>query len=280
MARKRGTDWEGLIRGVGALVVVGVGLIFLQDLSGGKSLGTAGAGLLAAMFSVVTMGVVIAVVLAITVGTILLIWKVANARPRSDRVEPHSISTQFAQSHSIERTLTLSDRLESLDWFQLEKLVAMLFAARGYHVLPRGGANADGGIDLVVENNEGRIAVQCKHWATWKCGVSVIRELMGAMLHEGISKGHLVARETTSDARELAAKHGIGITDREELVRWTQASLDANNADVRRALENPEKFCPKCGGRMVKRTARKGKQAGSVFWGCSNYPRCRQIMKT
>jgi len=280
MARKRGTDWEGIIRAVGALVVLGVAMIFLQELSGGKSQGTAVAGPLAAMFSVVTMGGVILVVLAFAAVIIFIIWKVVNARPRWDRVEPHSISTQFTDTHAAERVLTVSDRLEVLDWFQLEKLVGTLFAAGGYHVLPRGGANADGGIDLVVENNEGRVAVQCKHWATWKCGVAVVRELMGAMLHEGILQGYLVAREITPDARELAAKHGIGITDREELVKWIQGSLDAENTDVRHALENPEKLCPKCGGRMVKRTARKGKQAGSVFWGCSNYPGCRQIMKT
>ena len=280
MARKRGNDWAGLIRAGVAFVVFGVIVIFLQGPSSGKPAGTAGAGPLAAIFSLVTMFIVIMVVLALAAVIIFIIWKVVNARPRWDRVEPDSMSTQFTDTHAAERALTVNDRLEVLDWFQLEKLVGAHFAACGYQVLPRGGANADGGIDLVVENNEGRIAVQCKHWATWKCGVAVVRELMGAMLHEGIPQGYLVAREITSDARELAAQHGIGITDREELVRWVQGSLDAENTDVRQALENPEKLCPKCGGKMVRRTARKGKQAGSLFWGCSNYPKCSQIIKT
>lgn len=32
--------------------------------------------------------------------------------------------------------------------------------------------------------------------------------------------------------------------------------------------------CPKCGRVMKKRMARKGRNAGSQFWGCPSYPRC------
>ncbi len=34
-------------------------------------------------------------------------------------------------------------------------------------------------------------------------------------------------------------------------------------------------LCPACGARMVQRTARKGRNPGRRFWGCSAYPRCR-----
>jgi len=36
--------------------------------------------------------------------------------------------------------------------------------------------------------------------------------------------------------------------------------------------------CPKCGIPMVLRTASKGEQRGSQFYGCSNYPKCREIL--
>lgn len=39
-------------------------------------------------------------------------------------------------------------------------------------------------------------------------------------------------------------------------------------------------LCPKCGDPMVLRTASKGKQAGRQFYGCRNYPRCREIQAT
>jgi len=37
-----------------------------------------------------------------------------------------------------------------------------------------GGANPDGGIDLVLTRNGEKIAVQCKHCKTWNIGVSKI----------------------------------------------------------------------------------------------------------
>jgi len=33
--------------------------------------------------------------------------------------------------------------------------------------------------------------------------------------------------------------------------------------------------CPVCNALMVKRLARRGVSAGSTFFGCSNYPKCR-----
>lgn len=36
--------------------------------------------------------------------------------------------------------------------------------------------------------------------------------------------------------------------------------------------------CPKCGVPMVERRATKGRNAGLAFFGCPNYPRCRQVV--
>ena len=33
--------------------------------------------------------------------------------------------------------------------------------------------------------------------------------------------------------------------------------------------------CPRCGSSMIKRLARKGRNAGNYFWGCSRYPTCK-----
>lgn len=38
------------------------------------------------------------------------------------------------------------------------------------------------------------------------------------------------------------------------------------------------KICPKCGGTLVKRVAKKGPYAGNEFWGCNNYPKCNYIL--
>lgn len=43
--------------------------------------------------------------------------------------------------------------------------------------------------------------------------------------------------------------------------------------------ENTEKQCPRCGSKLVLRTAKKGENAGQQFWGCSGFPKCRYIEK-
>jgi restriction system protein len=38
-----------------------------------------------------------------------------------------------------------------------------------------------------------------------------------------------------------------------------------------------ETGCPKCGAELVRRTARKGANAGRQFYGCSGFPSCRYV---
>lgn len=38
-----------------------------------------------------------------------------------------------------------------------------------------------------------------------------------------------------------------------------------------------ERVCPRCGGKMIKRTATKGERRGKNFFGCENFPKCRYI---
>ena len=39
-------------------------------------------------------------------------------------------------------------------------------------------------------------------------------------------------------------------------------------------------ICPKCGSAMILRTAKKGVNAGNQFWGCSQFPECRETLTT
>lgn len=36
-------------------------------------------------------------------------------------------------------------------------------------------------------------------------------------------------------------------------------------------------ICPKCGGKLILRTAKRGNHVGNKFYGCSNYPKCKYI---
>ncbi|MCR5118887.1 MAG: topoisomerase DNA-binding C4 zinc finger domain-containing protein [Lachnospiraceae bacterium] len=35
--------------------------------------------------------------------------------------------------------------------------------------------------------------------------------------------------------------------------------------------------CPKCGGKLLLRTAKNGVNRGKQFYGCSSYPKCHYI---
>ncbi len=39
-----------------------------------------------------------------------------------------------------------------------------------------------------------------------------------------------------------------------------------------------QKQCPKCGSSMVLRKTKRGQNAGSEFWGCSKFPKCRGVI--
>ena len=54
-----------------------------------------------------------------------------------------------------------------------------------------------------------------------------------------------------------------------------------NKSDMSQPLPSSklEPCCPKCGSKMILRTAKRGKNAGQQFWGCTNYPHCRAIIR-
>jgi restriction system protein len=172
------------------------------------------------------------------------------------------------------------ERLRRIDWFQFEKVIGAVYAKHGYEVEQRGGANPDGGIDLVLDKDGERTAVQCKQWKTWNLGVKPVREFLGAMTDAGIKKGIVVTLGgCTGDAKLLADKHGIQILNEVALSHLVQSAEAHHDPSVLAMLNDATKYCPKCGKPMILRTATKGLNAGLQFWGCSTYPKCRFTMQ-
>jgi len=180
----------------------------------------------------------------------------------------------------FQKTDDLIERLRAIDWFQFEKLVALVYRKLGYTVTRRGGANPDGGIDLLIEKDGQRLAVQCKHWKTWNVGVKPVREFLGALTDVGITKGVLITLcGYTGEAKQLADKHGIEIVNELGLAKMIETTDARFNPETLEILNDTRRFCPKCESELVLRTARKGLGAGGQFWGCSAYPRCRYILR-
>lgn len=99
----------------------------------------------------------------------------------------------------------------------------------------------------------------------------VVDEVFGAaglpLLHVPAKSAYSVAQTVSA----LAPYLGDSETDRSEqdLEEPVQRVLDAVDGDA-------PPTCPKCGVPMVLRTAGRGARRGEQFYGCPNYPRCRQ----
>lgn len=189
---------------------------------------------------------------------------------------PSSLAPAIAKPRTTDQFV---ERLRAIDWFQFEQLVALVYRKQGYVVSRRGGANPDGGIDLVIEKSGTRSAVQCKHWKTWNVGVKAMREFLGALTDAGIGQGLFITLGGyTGEARQLADKHGIEVVNETGLTRMLEATDARSDPAALEILQDSRKLCPKCERHMVLRRASKGRGAGKQFWGCSGYPRCSFTM--
>jgi hypothetical protein len=172
-------------------------------------------------------------------------------------------------------TSGLIEQLRSIDWFQFEKLLGHIYQKQGYSVTRRGGANPDGGIDLIIQKDGQCAAVQCKQWKTWNVGIKTVREFLGALMDAGIQKGKFITlRGYTGEAKQLAEKYDIEIVNEVGLAQMIESTDARFDPEVLKLLHDTGKFCPKCEREMGVRVAGKGPNQGGKFWGCSGYPKC------
>jgi len=171
------------------------------------------------------------------------------------------------------------ESIRAMSWQEFELLVGEAFKRKGFEVKENGGGGADGGIDLILNKNGKKSIVQCKRWKTFSIGVPLIRELYGVMTAERANDCIFVSSGNyTAEARLFAEDKPIWLIDGSELldlVSSVQAQPHISQASTikQSSSENPK--CPLCGSDMVKRIAKKGANAGSEFFGCSKFPKCR-----
>lgn len=171
--------------------------------------------------------------------------------------------------------------LRDLSWREFEQLVGEAYRRQGYDIEETGGGGADGGIDLVLRGNGETVLVQCKQWKARQVGVDKVRELFGVVTAERADRGILVTSGNfTKDALSFQAGKPLTLVDGPalaQLVRNVQPASRPATAAPAPAFVPTEPDCPKCGSPMVLRTARRGANAGSQFYGCSRYPQCKGI---
>lgn len=172
--------------------------------------------------------------------------------------------------------------IRKLSWQQFEELVGEAYRRQGFRVVENDGAGPDGGIDQVISKEGKRFLVQCKQYRSQKVGVKVVREMFGLVAAEHAAGGIVICSgHFTQDAVQFAKGKNLELVDGEQLAQLVAAVQGEPKRPAASATtQEPEAVstvpvCPVCNSTMVLRTARKGKNTGQQFWGCSGFPKCR-----
>ena len=191
--------------------------------------------------------------------------------------------TPTLQADNFKPTKLTQQLLNDIEWKRFETLCAA--AIRELGLDPKETQyGADGGIDVVVfkEGVEGPVGiVQCKAGDDRVIGVKPVRELLGVMAHGNYKQGMFMTTGGYSQDAIEFAKGKITLVTGEMLInKINSMPQDKLQRLLNVAFEGDytTPTCPKCGVKMVLRQASSGKNAGSSFWGCVHYPRCRQTL--
>lgn len=148
-----------------------------------------------------------------------------------------------------------------------------------------------GDIFFVVKPNENRGAhsrISQKHVDFLVCDPAAMKALFGVELDDS---SHSRPDRQDRDALVNAVFDSAGLPlvrvparasyDTRELSQQLESHLAGGvsppTPPVAQHASSSPPTCPKCGVPMVQRVAQKGKTAGQPFYGCPNYPKCREI---
>jgi len=209
------------------------------------------------------------------------------ARAKAKEQAPKLAANEGVPKQPERPTAWSLELLRQLEWKRFEELCAAFFAAAGYEARTT-RIGADGGVDVKLYNRKtARLegVAQCKAWASYRVGVKVVRELLGVMTAQGVTKGYLLTTGEFTDEAKAFVKQLDGqqarlfLIDGELLLKLIQKlGPKRSEALLRKATEGDYSTptCPSCG---IKMRLRRAKANGEAFWGCKNYPRCRRTFK-
>ncbi|MGO8931180.1 MAG: restriction endonuclease [Limisphaerales bacterium] len=172
------------------------------------------------------------------------------------------------------------DTLRATPWKDFEYLVAEAYRRRGFTVDYSLSKGSDGGVDLILQRDGRRSLVQCKQWKVFSVGRPVLQQMFGIVTAEGADEAIIVTSgQFTDEARAFARGKPMQLVDGPSLLELV-TSVQAGRENVSKAEPDPVPAsvaprCPRCGKEMILRTARRGSQAGSTFWGCPSFPACK-----
>lgn len=186
-------------------------------------------------------------------------------------------SAQFAKLDTAKWNLLL---LKHMEWRRFEDLCAAYYEAAGYTTSVSGRANGEANITAYSAGRpELATLVRCKAWDAYRVGTKPVRELRAAMTGANIAEGVLLTSgRFTHEAVALAAKERIKLIDGAALLARIAELPPEKSAALLSLATQGDFLTPTCPSCAVKMTSRSSTGEGRKFWGCPNYPKCKQTL--
>ena len=148
--------------------------------------------------------------------------------------------------------------LKQLDWQRFEQLCAAYFEAQG--------------------TERASIVVQCQPWNAYRVGIKPVHGLLGAMAAANVAQGVLVTSgRFTQEARDFARKQKtVSLIDGADLLARIAALAPEKALALLRLATEGDFLTPTCPSCALKMIPRKSTAQGRKFWGCRNYPGCKE----
>ena len=197
---------------------------------------------------------------------------------RTRSPEGRSASAAHAKFDTARWSLEL---LKHLEWRRFEELCVAYFEALGFST-QISHSRPDGAVDVglcAAGAERTAIVVHCQAWNAFRVGAKSVRELRAAMTTAGTAKGMLVTSSRfTQDALALAAKENIELIDGAAFLAKLAALAPEKRLGLLKFATQGDFLTPTCPRCSIKMASRSSTHEGRRFWGCRNYPRCKQTL--
>jgi restriction system protein len=169
--------------------------------------------------------------------------------------------------------------LKQLEWRRFEELCAAYYEALGFKTQIT-GTGTQAGVDIVLREKGagGKASIaRCKAWDAYRVGARAVRELRRAMGAAKIADGVLLtAGRFTQEAVNLAAQESIRLVDGHALLEKIAALPPEKALELLRFATQGDFLTPTCPFCSIKMVSRQSIKDGRKYWGCRNYPACKQ----
>ena len=186
----------------------------------------------------------------------------------------------YGRSRPVAALLT-PQLLKKFVWRRFEELCAAYFEASGFRTEVVPSAAGGGAVDIHLYKDRAErpsILVQCQPWNPYRVGIKPVRGLLSAMAAANLAEGVLLTSgKFTPEARDFARKEKtITLLDGAELLARMSDLAPEKAAELLRFATEGDFQTPTCPTCAVKMVPRKSTTHGRKFWGCRNYPGCKQ----